>query len=60
LFSEITGRSAASWLEICETTPAARLPLLMLSASSAEPRAGRWQDQWQEGDEVAGAIGNPR
>jgi ParB family chromosome partitioning protein len=31
LFSEITGRSAASWLEICDTTPAARLPLLMLA-----------------------------
>ena len=31
LFSEITGRSAANWLEICDTAPAARLPLLMLA-----------------------------
>jgi ParB family chromosome partitioning protein len=31
LFSEITGRSAASWLETCDTTPAGRLPLLMLA-----------------------------
>jgi ParB family chromosome partitioning protein len=30
LFSEITGRSAVSWREICDTTAAARLPLLML------------------------------
>ena len=30
LFSEITGRSAAGWLETCDTTPAGRLPLLML------------------------------
>ncbi len=31
LFSEITGRSAADWQEICDTTAAARLPLLMLA-----------------------------
>jgi ParB family chromosome partitioning protein len=30
LFSEITGHGAANWLETCDTTPAARLPLLML------------------------------
>ncbi len=30
LFSEITGRTAAGWLETCDTTPAARVPLLML------------------------------
>ena len=30
LFRELTGRSAADWLETCDTTPAARLPLLML------------------------------
>jgi hypothetical protein len=31
LFSEITGRTAATWLETCDTTPAARMPLLMLA-----------------------------
>ena len=31
LFREITGRTAAAWLEACDTTPAARLPLLMLA-----------------------------
>ena len=30
LFSEITGQPAASWLQICDTTTAARLPLLPL------------------------------
>jgi ParB family chromosome partitioning protein len=30
LFSEITGRGATGWLEVCDTTPPARLPLLML------------------------------
>jgi ParB family chromosome partitioning protein len=30
LFSEITGQPAASWLQICETTTAGRLPLLPL------------------------------
>jgi ParB family transcriptional regulator, chromosome partitioning protein len=30
LFSEITGQSAASWLQICDTTTAGRLPLLAL------------------------------
>ena len=30
LFSELTGQSAARWLEACDTTPAGRLPLLML------------------------------
>ena len=30
LFSEITRQSAGSWLEICDTTTASRLPLLML------------------------------
>ncbi len=30
LFSEITGRYAARWLETCDTVPAGRLPLLML------------------------------
>jgi ParB family chromosome partitioning protein len=30
LFSEITGQRAASWLEICDTTTAGRLPLLPL------------------------------
>ena len=31
LLHEITGRTAAAWLETCDTTPAARLPLLMLA-----------------------------
>jgi ParB-like chromosome segregation protein Spo0J len=31
LFSEITGRTAATWLETCDATPPARLPLLMLA-----------------------------
>ena len=31
LFSQITGRAAADWLDACDTTPAARLPLLMLA-----------------------------
>ncbi len=30
LFSEITGQAAASWLQICDTTTAGRLPLLLL------------------------------
>jgi ParB family chromosome partitioning protein len=30
LFAEITGRKAADWLETCHTTPAGRVPLLML------------------------------
>ena len=30
LFSEITGQTAASWLQICDTTTAGRLPLLPL------------------------------
>jgi ParB family chromosome partitioning protein len=30
LFSEITGRKAADWLETCDTIPAGRVPLLML------------------------------
>jgi ParB family chromosome partitioning protein len=30
LFREITGRKAADWLEACDTTPAGRVPLLML------------------------------
>jgi ParB family chromosome partitioning protein len=30
LLSELTRQSAARWLEACDTTPAARLPLLML------------------------------
>ena len=30
LFSDITGQRAASWLEICDTTTAGRLPLLLL------------------------------
>jgi ParB family chromosome partitioning protein len=30
LFGEITGRKAADWLETCDTTPAGRVPLLML------------------------------
>src|ERR1019366_7835688 len=31
LFSEITGHHADRWAEACDTTPAARLPLLILS-----------------------------
>ena len=30
-FSELTGRHDRDWLELCDTAPAARLPLLMLA-----------------------------
>ncbi len=30
-FSEVTRQNAGAWLEICDTAPAARLPLLMLA-----------------------------
>jgi ParB family transcriptional regulator, chromosome partitioning protein len=52
LFSEITGRSAASWLEICETTPAARLPLLMLATIVTA-----YEQAMTEGEEPAGITG---
>jgi ParB family transcriptional regulator, chromosome partitioning protein len=45
LFSELTGQSAARWLEACDTTPAGRLPLLMLG-----PIAVAYEQAMTEGE----------
>jgi ParB family chromosome partitioning protein len=51
LFSQITGRTAADWLEACDTTPAARLPLLMLApivaAYEAAMTEGEGKNTWR-------------
>jgi ParB family chromosome partitioning protein len=45
LFSEITGHHADRWAEACDTTPAARLPLLILS-----PIAVAYEQAMTEGE----------
>jgi hypothetical protein len=45
LLSELTGQSAARWLETCDTTPAGRLPLLMLG-----PIAVSYEQAMTEGE----------
>jgi ParB-like chromosome segregation protein Spo0J len=53
LFSEITGRTAAKWLETCDTIPAARLPLLMLgpivTAYETAMTEGEGKNTWRTG-----------
>ena len=46
LFSEITGQHADRWLQACDSTPAGRLPLLMLA-----PIAVAYEQAMTEGDQ---------
>jgi ParB family chromosome partitioning protein len=51
LLSQITGRTAAGWLEACDTTPATQLPLLMLApvvtAYEAAMTEGEGKNTWR-------------